>query len=43
MRLSFCGPWMAGMPELQEQIPAGPWMAGMPQLQEQIPAGPWTG
>jgi len=26
----FLWPWMAGMPEMQEQFPAMPWMAGMP-------------
>jgi hypothetical protein len=27
-------PWMAGMPEMQEQFPAWPWMAGIPEMQE---------
>jgi hypothetical protein len=27
----FLWPWMAGMPEMQEQFPAMPWMAGMPE------------
>jgi hypothetical protein len=34
-------PWMAGMPEMQEQFPAWPWMARMPEMQEQFPAWPW--
>jgi len=37
----FLWPWMAGMPEMQEQFPAAPWMAGMPEMQEQFPAAPW--